>query len=35
MLKIGEFSKLFHLMVKAPRFYEKERILLPAAKRRG
>ena len=24
MLKIGEFSKLSHLMVKALRFYEKE-----------
>ena len=30
MLKIGEFSKLSLLTVKALRFYEKERILLPA-----
>jgi len=31
MLKIGEFSKLSHLTVKALRFYEKEGILMPAA----
>lgn len=31
MLKIGEFSKLSHLTVKALRFYEKERILMPAS----
>ena len=31
MLKIGEFSKLSHLTVKALRFYEKEGILLPAS----
>jgi len=31
MLKIGEFSKLSHLTVKALRFYEAEGILLPAA----
>lgn len=30
MLKIGEFSKLSHITVKALRFYEKEGILLPA-----
>lgn len=30
MLKIGEFSKLSHLTVKALRFYEKEGILSPA-----
>lgn len=30
MLKIGEFSKLSHLTVKALRFYEKEGILTPA-----
>lgn len=30
MLRIGEFSKLSHLTVKALRFYEKEGILLPA-----
>ena len=29
MLKIGEFSKLSHLTVKALRFYEKEGLLLP------
>ena len=29
MLKIGEFSKLSHLTVKALRFYEKEGILIP------
>ena len=29
MLKIGEFSKLSHLTVKALRFYEKEEILVP------
>ena len=31
MLKIGEFSRLSHLTVKALRFYEKEGILLPAS----
>lgn len=31
MLKIGEFSKLSHLTVKALRFYEKEGILKPAS----
>lgn len=31
MLKIGEFSKLSHLTVKALRFYEKKGILMPAA----
>ena len=31
MLKIGEFSKLSHLTVKALRFYEKEGLLLPAS----
>jgi len=31
MLKIGEFSKLSHLTVKALRFYEKAGILMPAA----
>ena len=31
MLKIGEFSKLSHITVKALRFYEKEGILLPAS----
>ena len=31
MLKIGEFSKLSHLTVKALRFYEKEGILLPTS----
>ena len=30
MLKIGEFSKLSHLTVKALRFYEKEGLLEPA-----
>lgn len=30
MLKIGEFSKLSHLTIKALRFYEKEGILMPA-----
>ena len=29
MLKIGEFSKLSHLTIKALRFYEKEGLLLP------
>ncbi|MCI5650530.1 MAG: GyrI-like domain-containing protein [Fusicatenibacter sp.] len=29
MLKIGEFSKLSHLTVKALRFYEKEKLLVP------
>lgn len=31
MLKIGEFSKLSHLTIKALRFYEKEGLLIPAA----
>ena len=31
MLKIGEFSRLSHLTVKALRLYEKEGILLPAS----
>lgn len=31
MLKIGEFSKLSHLTVKALRFYEKEGLLIPDA----
>lgn len=31
MLKIGEFSKLSHLTVKALRFYEQEGILMPAS----
>ena len=31
MLKIGEFSKLSHLTVKALRFYEKEGLLKPAS----
>lgn len=31
MLKIGDFSKLSHLTVKALRFYEKEGILTPAS----
>lgn len=31
MLKIGEFSKLSHLTVKALRFYEKEGILIPVS----
>jgi len=31
MLKIGEFSKLSHLTVKALRFYEREGLLLPRA----
>lgn len=31
MLKIGEFSKLSHLTIKALRFYEKEGILVPAS----
>lgn len=31
MLKIGEFSKLSHITVKALRFYEKEGILMPAS----
>ena len=30
MLKIGEFSKLAHLTIKALRFYEKEGLLIPA-----
>lgn len=30
MLKIGEFSKLSHITVKALRFYEKEGLLMPA-----
>ncbi len=31
MLKIGEFSKLSHITVKALRFYEKEKLLVPAS----
>jgi len=31
MLKIGDFSKLSHLTVKALRFYEKEGLLIPSA----
>ena len=31
MLKIGEFSKMSHLTIKALRFYEKEGLLMPAA----
>lgn len=31
MLKIGEFSKLSHLTIKALRFYEKEGLLMPAS----
>lgn len=31
MMKIGEFSKLSHLTVKALRFYEKEGLLIPAS----
>ncbi len=31
MLKIGEFSKLSYLTVKALRFYEKEKLLVPAS----
>ena len=31
MLKIGEFSKLCQLTVKALRFYEKEGLLIPAS----
>jgi len=31
MIKIGEFSKLSHLTIKALRFYEKEGILMPAS----
>ncbi len=31
MLKIGEFSRLSHLTVKALRFYEKEGLLIPAS----
>ena len=29
MLKIGEFSKLSYLTIKALRFYEKEGLLIP------
>lgn len=29
MLKIGEFSKLSHLTIKALRFYEKRGLLIP------
>ena len=29
MLRIGEFSKLSHLTVKALRFYEREGLLIP------
>ncbi len=31
MLKIGEFSKLSQITVKALRFYEKEGLLIPAS----
>jgi len=31
MLRIGEFSKLAHMTVKALRFYEREKLLIPAA----
>lgn len=31
MLKIGEFSKLSQMTVKALRFYEKEGLLIPAS----
>ena len=31
MLKIGEFSKLSHLTVKALRFYEREGLLIPVS----
>jgi len=31
MLKIGEFSKLSHLTIKALRFYEKEGLLIPSS----
>ena len=31
MLKIGDFSRLSHLTVKALRFYEKEGLLIPAS----
>ena len=31
MIKIGEFSKLSHLIIKALRFYEKEGLLIPEA----
>ena len=31
MLKIGDFSKLSHLTVKALRFYEKEKLLIPVS----
>ena len=31
MLKIGDFSRLSHLTVKALRFYEKEKLLVPAS----
>ena len=31
MLKIGEFSKLSHLTIKALRFYEREGLLKPAS----
>ena len=30
MIKLGEFSKLSHLTIKALRFYEKEELLVPA-----
>lgn len=35
MLKIGEFSKLSHLTIKALRFYEKEGLLIPASTDEG
>ena len=31
MLKIGEFSKLCQMTVKALRFYEKEGLMIPAS----
>lgn len=31
MLKIGEFSKLCQMTVKALRFYEKEDLMIPAS----
>ncbi|MBR4782169.1 MAG: MerR family DNA-binding transcriptional regulator, partial [Lachnospiraceae bacterium] len=31
MIKIGEFSKLSHLTIKALRFYEREGLLKPAS----
>ena len=31
MLKIGDFSRLSHLTVKALRYYEREKLLIPAS----